>query len=816
MNVIPGLGRILPFKALSVALVISLLASTSFAQQAKVLAPHEPIAPRVPKSQELPLPPAKVGSVVGGPWMVDANFKSAIYIKNVVEVYAVTVTPILYLSNGTRYKLPDVKLDPAGTAIVDVNAALDSLGLASYATLSGYVEIQYNFPWLPICAFIRNVDTAHSMIFLQGLQALPTELLAGASAQAAMKQQVLEGMWWKQESSVTGFVTLSNTSGRPIAATIETSNDSGKTFATHNVTVSANGTKIINMQELLSTQQAKGGIRVAYTGPQNALMVNGGLEDASVGYSANLHFLATQPAAKVTSASAVELGLMVGAADPMMSFPAGTNFTPYSLLRNTSNLPAVVTPTLWWMQGGMARSFALPAISLQPLQTRELDLISTLFAAGLKNFSGSFNLSFDIKGVLSGILTASGSVDQTKTYVFEVNTRGIGVSAGRSLPYWSTGNGDNTMVTLWNPADESQDFVFKFSFSGGHYVLPIHLESRATRSFNVAEIIQSQVPDAEGNIIPAGIHEGSAKIMGSLADNQQILFAAEIGIYNVRKATCGAPSCQTCDGATATAVAANPFGVPVGGQTQLNLMLTWSTGSQYNYTNSSNWSSNNTGVATVQTGLTHGVSAGSATVSAQATSPVQEYVQNMCSETGVVNCPSGNNGASSTGNACPTPSSETTRVAGQDSTLPAETDFAMTLSNTSGGSFDGQTVQEQSGGSGTDTCYWAGNAIGLVQSPTISGGTWTVAGGDVNGQHNQWGYDTIGYHSTTAPAYIRANGPAHGVSIPCTQTIHQSMIILCSANNIGNYTSDTITIKVNAATSVTNCRAGVCQTISGY
>jgi len=46
MNVIPGLGRILPFKALSVALVISLLASTSFAQQAKVLAPHEPIAPR--------------------------------------------------------------------------------------------------------------------------------------------------------------------------------------------------------------------------------------------------------------------------------------------------------------------------------------------------------------------------------------------------------------------------------------------------------------------------------------------------------------------------------------------------------------------------------------------------------------------------------------------------------------------------------------------------------------------------------------------------------------------------------------------------
>jgi hypothetical protein len=244
------------------------------------------------------LPPAKVGSVVGGPWMVDANFKSAIYIKNVVEVYAVTVTPILYLSNGTRYKLPDVKLDLAGTAIVDVNAALDSLGLASYATLSGYVELQYNFPWIPICAFIRNVDTAHSMIFLQGVQALPMELFAGASAQPAMKQQVLEGMWWKHEPNVAGFVTLSNTSSRPIAAAVQTSDSAGKSFAAHNVTISANGTKIVSMTELASLSQTEGGIQVTYSGPQDALIVNGGLEDSSVGYSATCTFVPLKPILK--------------------------------------------------------------------------------------------------------------------------------------------------------------------------------------------------------------------------------------------------------------------------------------------------------------------------------------------------------------------------------------------------------------------------------------------------------------------------------------------------------------------------------------
>jgi len=234
------------------------------------------------------------------------------------------------------------------------------------------------------------------MIFVQGVQALPTELLTSGQAPLAPKQQVLEGMWWKQESSVTGFVTLSNISPQPIATTLDTSDNRGNVFASHGVTVSAHGTKIVNMDELFAAQQTEGGIRVTYTGPQDALIVNGALQDPSVGYSANMHFLPTDPAPKASSVSAVQLGLMTGAADLMMAFPAGTKFSPYSLLRNTSSLTATVTPTLWWMQSGSARSFSLSAMNLQPSQTVNLDLKSMLSAAGLKTFNGSFNLNFDI------------------------------------------------------------------------------------------------------------------------------------------------------------------------------------------------------------------------------------------------------------------------------------------------------------------------------------------------------------------------------------------------------------------------------------
>jgi len=63
------------------------------AQQSKVPAPHRSVPPKATK--RIPLPEAVPGSIVLGPWMVDANFKSTIYVKNLVETSAVPVTPVL-------------------------------------------------------------------------------------------------------------------------------------------------------------------------------------------------------------------------------------------------------------------------------------------------------------------------------------------------------------------------------------------------------------------------------------------------------------------------------------------------------------------------------------------------------------------------------------------------------------------------------------------------------------------------------------------------------------------------------------------------
>jgi hypothetical protein len=255
---------------------------------------------------------------------------------------------------------------------------------------------------------------------------------------------------------------------------------------------------------------------------------------------------------------------------------------------------------------------------LSSYQSLNLNTHALLASAGLSGFNGSVNLVLDLQGRPHSLLMASGSVDRTKTYVFQVIPRAVQKSAARSLSYWSTGNGDDTMITLWNPADEAQDFVFTLFFSHGHYDLPLHLEPRATRTFNVSEIIQNQIADKNGNLIPPSVHEGSARIAGTGGNSQEILVAVDSGTYNVRKATCSY-YCQDCDGNVYSYLSLNPYGVAKGGHTQNLLMSQWYDGNTYNVNSGSSWTSGNTSVATVTTGLITGVNVGSAAMSAYVT-----------------------------------------------------------------------------------------------------------------------------------------------------------------------------------------------------
>lgn len=70
------------FIALSLTLSIS-------AQQTKVLAPHLPIPKRIFKKIDWSKK-ATQRSMIGGLWMTDANYKSSVYVRNIVESDPIT------------------------------------------------------------------------------------------------------------------------------------------------------------------------------------------------------------------------------------------------------------------------------------------------------------------------------------------------------------------------------------------------------------------------------------------------------------------------------------------------------------------------------------------------------------------------------------------------------------------------------------------------------------------------------------------------------------------------------------------------------
>ncbi|MBV9761086.1 MAG: hypothetical protein JO340_11025, partial [Acidobacteriaceae bacterium] len=108
-----------------------------------VPAPHRFVAPKLPQPKQWHSPMTQ-RSMLGGLWMTDPNYRSVLVLKNEVQTSALAVTPVLYLANGAKYRLPEVRLEPAGTAVVDLNAALAQVGIASWADLFGYVEVQYS------------------------------------------------------------------------------------------------------------------------------------------------------------------------------------------------------------------------------------------------------------------------------------------------------------------------------------------------------------------------------------------------------------------------------------------------------------------------------------------------------------------------------------------------------------------------------------------------------------------------------------------------------------------------------------------------
>lgn len=511
-----------------------------------------------PPSYKTPLAEQRMA---GGYWRIDHTFEPTLIITNFLENVELPVTPILYSADGTEYELRPITLAQAGVSSIDIRAALNAApeGIKDHFSEYGSVALKYVWHWPgAVSAMVQNRDAKRSLNFNFELRT-PMVMQHGTST------TVEEGLWWKEDRGVRGFVALVNVSRHPIDVQVQTLSEYGAFEGERGVRLRPNETRSLDL--LQDSDGSSGGIRVTYNGAEKDIALAGGLKNPHEGYSAQIPFLTISPETQPSTVAVSSVGLMLGAPDPMMKFPSGTQFGVYLALRNTSARPILVSPTLYYMQGAGVQKSTLKTLTLAAGQAKHWTPEELSKELGLPRFSGIINLTFSYRGGTRDVIMANGSIDQTKNYVFEINMQAVGRSQAKELKAWDVSSGNDTMISLLNLGDSDQDLMVTFHFDGGLYKLPVHLQANGSTMFNVSDIIAMQQPDSDGNKIPPGITHGSAVLSGALGYPEWINVGVSVGVFNVATATCGT-TCPTCFGFNAFQVLpynSNTSFAPVGG-----------------------------------------------------------------------------------------------------------------------------------------------------------------------------------------------------------------------------------------------------------
>jgi hypothetical protein len=558
-----------------------------------------------------------------GLWRTDGEFVSTAQIKNVLVTASLTVTPVIYMGDGTEYDLPVVKLDPGGISTLSISDSLNSAPSKIRAHMSEFGSMALTFASpspLNIAAGIEMIDLPRSLIFVAPFQAIPH--MNHAATPDGNGDRALEAVWWKHDSGVNAFLALSNASQDSKDVSVEITGSEG-TAQNFKVTLPPKNTEMVDLEpiiaELPKAERNLGGIRVRSSAGMHEIRATAGLVNDSEGYSATVEFKPHNVSqAGPSPVSYASVGIMVGTPDPMMKFPKTTSFTAYAVLRNPTSRPLDAKPVLYLMAGSQMTRIVLPVQHLGAGEARQLPL-----AASLTNFSGMATLVISYVGRSHDLLIATGSVDQTATYVFQVAPDTAAESWAKNDPYWSVADGFDTMMTVFNSGDAPEDIVATLTYIGGsgHYWVPLHLMPGESQMLDVGQLIEMHQPDADGNFLPFDVKQGSARFAASQGPTHPVHIALASGVFNVQTATCGQGPCNICLTSVAALINPSPVLTTVGGSAQASFVLSMSDGTSLDKTTTARWTSGNTAVLTVAAGLVKGVTVGATSLTASVLAP---------------------------------------------------------------------------------------------------------------------------------------------------------------------------------------------------
>jgi hypothetical protein len=301
---------------------------------------------------------------------------------------------------------------------------------------------------------------------------------------------------------------LNNMEGSSVNVAVRASGEQGASAtSSFDVALAPHQTRIVSLNDRTLPFTARpgpgklGGISITHSGEPGAVLAYGLVSKPQTGFSSRLTF---EDPATSRSRTLAAAHVLLDQPD-VPGFSGLSRFTSIALLRNASDMPLHVAPSLSFFYNGSPRTLTLTPRHLLPGQLDAINLGGELRRAGLRGPVSGVGLTLVSTGNPGALIAHLTSYDQTRNHVFDIPLKDPAIQMSRfsgSYPFNLEGNKQG-IIHVRNTTGEKARFTIQLDFETGSYTLPIQiLDPGQEAAIDIRELRDSQTPDSIRRTIP--------------------------------------------------------------------------------------------------------------------------------------------------------------------------------------------------------------------------------------------------------------------------------------------------------------------------
>ncbi|MEP6911779.1 MAG: hypothetical protein ABI923_03440 [bacterium] len=299
----------------------------------------------------------------------------------------------------------------------------------------------------------------------------------------------LEAAWWMPDKS-DAVIALGNITDLPTSATVTFGDDPNRT-----VRLAPHATEILRFHSEKGEEVESAIINV--TGAAGSIVPTGLITSKDGSFNSVIRFYGP----KLTKQSNLY----------------GNGFRlrgnkPHMVLRNTTSNSIAVVPKFTPLTG--KSPYFLPPLSLQPNETKEVDLTPLLRTAKNRRDLDVVTVEVTNWAAPGSLIGSLYGIDDRRSGVnYDIPLRDSGPIRTMTGSYpWDIGNDFSTIVYVTNIDDKPAEFVGQINYPGGHFVIDARkLSPGETAVFDLQKIRDSQTADNLGTKLPKKASIGQFK-----------------------------------------------------------------------------------------------------------------------------------------------------------------------------------------------------------------------------------------------------------------------------------------------------------------